>query len=436
MPFHLAACTRASIALAIGVAAFGAINACGTQTTMGASRPSGGDSEAGSVNPNPDAGSPDSGTPGQGDGQDGAVPETDSGSDSWTQPDGSDGSACGVCDGGPTCESGPCGCPSGQSWCGGACVDEEQANANCGGCAIVCSANPPSTAACTMGRCLVTLAAGQDNPGSIAVDTTSVYWTNYGGYTFGRVLKVSTGGGTPITLASAQSAPNGIAVDATNVYWTNQGSNTVMTVSNGGGTATALATGQEVSGGIAVDATSVYWTAFGLLKVPIGGGTPMALASGANGGIALDATSVYWTSGGVMKVSIAGGTPTTLASAQLNASAIAVDATSVYWTVSGADFKSNIVMKVSTGGGAPTALASAQNFAGGGIAVDETSVYWTTSDGNVMKVSTGGGIPATLASGQDVPFGIAVDATSVYWTNRANGGSGSNGGSVMRLTPK
>ena len=72
-------------------------------------------------------------------------------------------------------------------------------------------------------------------------------------------MKVAIDGGAPTILASGQSSPTRIAVDATSVYWTNSVNGMVMKVPLDGGTPTTLASNQEIPYGIAVDATSVYW---------------------------------------------------------------------------------------------------------------------------------------------------------------------------------
>src|ERR1700720_652158 len=67
---------------------------------------------------------------------------------------------------------------------------------------------------CTLGPSgsgsgLVTLACEQNYPEGIAVDSTSVYWTDWGS---GNVMKVPVNGGMAITLATGLG-PVGITVD-------------------------------------------------------------------------------------------------------------------------------------------------------------------------------------------------------------------------------
>ena len=175
-------------------------------------------------------------------------------------------------------------CSSGLRWCSGACVNDQADRNNCGGCGIVCSSNSPSKAEYNLGRCWASLASGQ-NPMGIAVDGTSVYWTNYDGT--GTVRKVPIDGGPLATLGSGFSFPSGITVDTRSVYWTDYDLvGAVWTFPIGGGVPTMIASGQVWPRNIVVDSTSVYWTNEAnadtnttLMKMPIGGGIPITLAS-------------------------------------------------------------------------------------------------------------------------------------------------------------
>lgn len=79
------------------------------------------------------------------------------------------------------------------------------------------------------GGTLATLAdAGQDGLTDIAVDATN--WLDPGSLGNGTVTKVPLNGGATTTLAAGQNEPGSIALSDTNVYWTDYGSGTVMTV--------------------------------------------------------------------------------------------------------------------------------------------------------------------------------------------------------------
>jgi hypothetical protein len=251
-----------------------------------------------------------------------------------------------------------------------------------GACTFACGTRQPirdaAGDACDACGQPVVLASGM--PLAIAVDSTSIYWTDRGG----TVNKVPVDGGDVTVLASGQGVPVAIAVDAGNVYWANAPGGTIDACSLSGGTVATLASGQ-LPDSIAVDATSVYWT------------------------------SHY--DGTVNKVPLAGGNVTVLASGQTPVEsnyAMAVDATSVYWVDEGLGGGASTLSQVPIRGGSVTVVAS--GAAGQGptaVAVGPAGVYWTNDDGTVDALDLSGGTVTTLASGF-FSSAIAVDGTNVY----------------------
>ena len=232
--------------------------------------------------------------------------------------------------------------------------------------------------------------------------------------------------GVAVTLASGQKTPNGLAVDATSLYWTNTDDGTVMKMGLDGGTPIPLASGQRGPAALAVDATSIYWSnngdSTGMWKMGLDGGNPAQLAFGGRTmGIAVDATSIYWSDfddGTVMKADLDGGNPTPLTSkGALYCYYIAVDATRVYWTHAAdglARLESGHLSEINV----PVYSAGLW-----GIAMDETSIYWTDNcdGGHVWKADLDGGNASQIVCGLGRPGGIAVDATSVYWVSPESG---------------
>ena len=68
-----------------------------------------------------------------------------------TDSDNANCGACGnACEAGRACQGGVCGCPAGQGNCDGQCADFANDADNCGGCGIMCAAGQ----SCDLGECV------------------------------------------------------------------------------------------------------------------------------------------------------------------------------------------------------------------------------------------------------------------------------------------
>lgn len=334
-----------------------------------------------------------------------------------------------ACVPGAVCNMGACACATaGQTMCSDGCVDLQTDKSHCGSCTRSCPDG------CSAGRCFTALSwSPVVGDMHIAVNSDYVFFTNPDEGTVSSVSR--KGEAPPRVIAASQDRPVGIAVDSSNVYWVNQGSGdqgSVMKMSLSGGSPVSLATGESYPQEIAIDATNVYWSNYlsrgSVVKVPIAGGTKVVLAADPNMvntfAMAIDGTNAYWTNlgdpeannGSVMKVPLGGGPLTTLASNMTAVHALAVYNGTVYF---GGWGKGQSVLKVGINGGALSTVMD--NTFALALAFDATNLFvadLTGANYTITQVPLAGTARTTLVR-EGPPSGnfhLLLDAGNVFWT--------------------
>jgi hypothetical protein len=227
-----------------------------------------------------------------------------------------------------------------------------------------------------------------DNAAVVCIDSTYAYWF---GPSDNDIEKVPlTGGAVTSILKNLTNSIFEMTIDPTYIYWSNV-LDQVRRVPIGGGTNSLLidlsAAGYMTAyqtEDLAVSSAGIFvFSDTGIVGAPLAGGSSSTLASDQTPvSLVADGTSVYWgnPAAGIMKVGVGGGTPVMLATLVLPEvpAYMRVDNDALYWIE-----PSGSVKKVPIGGGSSVVLAPAPQ-APGGLALDATNVYWSDINGGVV----------------------------------------------------
>jgi hypothetical protein len=293
---------------------------------------------------------------------------------------------------------------------------------------------------------VVTVASGQANPDSLAVDDTGLYWTNAGlGGHAGSVARCDGSASCVVeTLVANQPNPTSVALDPTSVYW-------VTFVEDGGVLARdkvspaavrelnsqqARPSSITVSGSFAVYAWQGEGpTAGNLRSCNVAGCTFVVIAQGQDHPVLLaaDADYVFFANAGsggatgsvarcLQYVGCSPPQDVDVIASGIRPGGLALDATSVYWTETDTGRVMRRARDVAPDGGAPAAAIATGQSAPGPMAIDAKYAYWSDEgDGTVRSARLDGSeAPVVVASGQNSPAAIVVGGGAVYFVTQGD----------------
>jgi hypothetical protein len=240
------------------------------------------------------------------------------------------------------------------------------------------------------------LATGQLYVPSIALDSTTVYWTNT---TVVRSCAKNGCNQNPTDISTPQTnfQPSLVATDGTNVYFTTNNGVFYCSVGGCGGVPPGIAsTMQNVS--ITAQGGYTYWSSqiagsVFRCSAPCNSGPTLEADASYPWGVAVDSTNLWFTGRGIVAscpLTGCNGASTPIASPPFPGY-IAVDGTNAYFWNQGypdAASHTDIFRCAKSGcGGNPTSLATEPSYKNlSTISVDGQSVYWV-ADGALMQLT-------------------------------------------------
>jgi hypothetical protein len=294
------------------------------------------------------------------------------------------------------------------------------------------------------------IAAGQNAPVSVQVDSARAYWVNsrvFEGEPGDIRFAPKVGGGLVRDFEQKILDIGFIALDDKRVYWTQGGADPgiggIRSKSKIGGAPVDLVANRRVFA-MALADTQIYFASPDnggqILRVSDSGGALTVLASNVEPGldntplVAIGGDKVFFTQsefdvdcqGLVRYVPRNGGTVKNIAKEVCGLLGLAADSTAVYWTEFDSEAGVGRVMKQN----AP--------FTGTAIVLDQLAIRPTflTVDGGSLYYAAGGpgdsgiivripktgiGLRRTLAVDQQFPVSPTVDGTHVYWATLLDG---------------